>query len=575
MSEVEPDTSAVPSPTTSEAASVADAVIRRLVDTGITRAFGIPGVHNLALWEAAERHGGFQIVGVRHEQTAVYAADGAARVDRRCGVALTTTGPGAANTLGAFGEAAASGSPVVLIASEVPGRARSAKSSFARVHGSPAQSEMFGPLAKGTFLARSPEEAADAVAAAVALATAAPQGTAYVDIPADVLSAPLPTPGPTAPRVPTEPERPTDRDLDALVRLIGDSSRPLLWAGGGAATSDGAIAAVAALAERIGAPVLTSFAGRGVLVDDDPGWTGLPCHEPEMLDLIAEADVLVGLGTAFDGMNTRNWDLPLPRRLAVVNLRPTHLRDEGIQHLHVGGDVTEVTTRLLEQLDKASRAPWADLDDLRDRAWKRLRTHEMDPEAVELLAAVDTVLGRGDVVLADMAVGAYWVAGYARPRRPRQLQYPVGWGTLGYAVPASVGAGIMAAEGGARCTVVCGDGGLMFGLAELGTLRQEGLPVTVVVVDDGGYGMLRFDQDVHGYAHAGVDLTPPDLVSLAKSFGIPAESVDLAEPGRLSEALLDDPATGPRLVVVPARLRPPRTTSPRWRESPSPERLEL
>jgi acetolactate synthase-1/2/3 large subunit len=165
-------------------------------------------------------------------------------------------------------------------------------------------------------------------------------------------------------------------------------------------------------------------------------------------------------------------------------------------------------------------------------------------------------------VVVDMAVAGYWVGGYARMSRPRRLQYPVGWGTLGYALPAAVGA----ATAGRRVLAVCGDGGLAMGYGELSTLVQERLDVTVLVVDDGGYGMLRYDQDRAGDPHAGVDLTGPDLPALAAAFGLPA--VDLGAdldrlPGTLAQAAS---RPGPSLVRLAARLLPPRTTSPRWHD---------
>jgi acetolactate synthase-1/2/3 large subunit len=160
-----------------------------------------------------------------------------------------------------------------------------------------------------------------------------------------------------------------------------------------------------------------------------------------------------------------------------------------------------------------------------------------------------------------MAVAGYWVGGYATFEEPRRLQYPVGWGTLGYALPASVGA---AAAGLGPVLVVCGDGGAAMAVGELATLMQERLPVTALVVDDGGYGMLRFDQQVAGDAERGVDLVGPDWVALGGAYGIVAEVA--ADTGEGLRAALERAAHAgePRLVLLRAALHPPRTTSPRW-----------
>jgi acetolactate synthase-1/2/3 large subunit len=165
------------------------------------------------------------------------------------------------------------------------------------------------------------------------------------------------------------------------------------------------------------------------------------------------------------------------------------------------------------------------------------------------------------MLLADMCIPGYWVGGFHRVRRARGLAYPVGWGTLGFAFPASLGA---AAAGGGRAVAVCGDGGFLFACGELATAAQERLPVTVVLVDDGGYGMLRFDQTHAGHPTSGVDLHTPDFVAMAHAFGVAAVAVDgLGEEftARLAELVAAD---GPNVLVVRAAMTPPPTTSPRW-----------
>lgn len=543
--------------------TVAETIVDILVDQGVDVAFGIPGVHNLALWEAARTNPSLEIVGVRHEQAAVYAADGVARRTRRPAAAFTITGPGAANAAGAFGEAASCGSPVVLIATEVAKRDRSARGSFGRVHGSPNQAAMFEHLAKRVFRIRSSSDTARLVREALCLAQAAPQGPVFLDVPTDILSAAVR--GEDRPAV--EPAALPAADVDELLAALSRSDRPLIWAGGGAA-SDDASKVVRELARRLGAPVLTTFAGRGIVTLRDAGWVGYPVHEPEVLDLMARSDLMLGLGSAFDGMNTRNWDLPFPADIFTINVAPTHLVEESVPHTAIVDDVVRAGTAVLDGLTAQERAAWADLDALRKSVRDRFADGDREPAAASVLAAVDAALARGDAVLADMAIAGYWTAGYAQPIEPRQLQYPVGWGTLGFALPAAIGAAWHARRGGRRTLVVCGDGGFMFAIGELATIRENRLPVTILVVDDGGYGMLRFDQAVSGMEHFGVDLWVPDIGRLAQSFDIPAITVASDDPGMLRDALLaGDVDSGPSLVYLPARLAPPRTTSPRWRET--------
>ena len=223
-----------------EPRTTAGAVLDLLAAQGVTTAFGLPGVHNLAFWDALGA-GRPAIVGVRHEQTAAYAADGLARATGGLGVALTTTGPGAANALAAFGEAAASGSPVLLIASEVSTVLRRPGTVRGILHESIDQAALFAPLAKAVYRPESPLAAVEAVARAVTTAMTYPRGPVYVGIPVDVLGTVVPAedrPLPT-PRI-SPVQSPATADIDAALELIASSRRPLIWVGGGAVASGAA-----------------------------------------------------------------------------------------------------------------------------------------------------------------------------------------------------------------------------------------------------------------------------------------------------------------------------------------------
>ena len=160
-----------------------------------------------------------------------------------------------------------------------------------------------------------------------------------------------------------------------------------------------------------------------------------------------------------------------------------------------------------------------------------------------------------------MCIPGYWLAGYWHVPRPRKLGYPLGWGTLGFGFPASLGAGL-ASAGPTVCVI--GDGGFMYACGELATVVEARIPLTIVLVDDGGYGMLRFDQVLAGEEPFGVDLVAPDFAALAASFGVPATTIEGFGPEferELSRSIASDE---PEMLVVRARLKPPPTTSPRW-----------
>ncbi len=537
--------------------SVAESFLDAVGRVGTSTVFGLPGVHNLAFWSTAPGADLPTVVKVRHEQAAVYAADGFARTTGALGVALVTTGPGAANCVAAFGEASMARSPVLLVASEVATRTRSA--GLARsLHESPDQAALFRSLAKSAWSPRSPDEAGRVLGLAMADALAPPRGPVYVDVPADVLweEAPVPVPSPPL------PPQADEGVLERVARTIGDATRIGIWAGGGVVEAD-AGDVVVALAEHLHAPLFTTFSSRGLGGPGSPVRVPLPPHEPAIGELLGGLDVLLAFGSDFDGMLTKNASLPLPPLVVDVNVLAGE-RSFGYDGVvPVRGDVRSVAERLLtatparaggasDELPRVVGSALADLD-----ADARVASARAFVSAVQRVAA-------DVVVVNDMCIPGYWLGSYFHPDQLRSLQYPVGWGTLGYALPAAVGAGAARRR---RVLAVCGDAGVLFGVGELATVREEDLPVTVLIVDDGGYGMLRYDQVHAGRDAEGMGLRSPDFEMLARSFGLPVSTVpDGSEPAiadTLGAALR---AEGPNVVVWRQALFPPRTTSPRWAE---------
>jgi thiamine pyrophosphate-dependent acetolactate synthase large subunit-like protein len=546
--------------------SGAEALVGALEAAGVEVVFGLPGVHNLAAWEAL-RGSPIRLVGVRHEQAAAYAADGYARASGRPGVALVTSGPGAANTLAAVGEAWASRSPVVIVATEVPTALRAAGGPpRMSLHECADQAAMFAPVTKQLMVAGEPALPGQLTGFALEVAAQPPARPVYVGVPADLLAAEVPehradllTADVAEHRAATWAAHTVPAiDLAPALELLRTARRPLVWAGGGALQS-GAGAAVAALATRLGAPAFETYSARGLLAGA-PNAVGLPPHVPEAGALWDAADLVLAVGSDLDGMSTQNWRQPQPPALVAVNVDAADASKNYTAHAVIEADARAGVEALLAALDGADRDVWTDLPALRDRAWARLWAAH--PREVGFLDAFTRGAGEDAVVLADMCIPGYWLAGLGRVAAPRRLQYPMGWGTLGYAFPASLGAACAAT--GRPVISVSGDGGFLFACGELATAAQERLALTAVIVDDGGYGMLRFDQRRTGTTAAGVDLHTPDFVALARAFGLRADAVHGAGEA-FAAALTEhvaDPA--PTVLVARAAMQPPPTTSPRW-----------
>jgi thiamine pyrophosphate-dependent acetolactate synthase large subunit-like protein len=535
----------------------ADLLVEGLESSGVEVCFGLPGVHNLSAWKALASSD-IRLVGVRHEQTAVYAADGYARATGRVGVAITTTGPGAANTLGALGEAWASGSPVVVIATDIPSTIRRPGVHRGALHEASDQEAMFKPVTKATFTVSDPGMLGSVIERAIRTSSTAPSRPVYVQVPTDVLAAAGDAPPPEMPS--SSPPFPGDEQLARAAEILTAGSRPLIWAGGGALRS-GAAEQVGALAKRLAAPVLATHMARGLLGTEHPCAVGLPPHLPAAGRLWDEADVVVAIGTDFDGMMTQNWALPKPPHLIAINVDAEDATKNYDPEILILGDAAEVTAALAEELPARDG-----LDDVRRRL-AQVRSEAIaelereHPDEMSFLRVFAEALPEEAVVVADMCIAGYWLAALHPVAAPRKLAYPMGWGTLGYGFPLSIGSAL---AGTGPVVSVSGDGGFLYACGELATVAQERIPMTAVIVDDGGYGMLRFDQRHRGEPTFGVDLVTPDFVALAQSFGIEAEAVDgLGDDfGRALARQIEVDA--PTVLVARATLEPPPTTSPRW-----------
>lgn len=445
-----------------------------------------------------------------------------------------------------------------MIASDVATSLRRPGVYRGSLHESVDQAALFRPLTKATLEVPDPDGIGAGVSVALALATAAPSRPVYLGVPADLLGGPAQAV--VAALRQSQPPEPEPGSLARAAQVLGEARRPVLWAGGGARDASASVEHVAA---RLGAPVVTTFQGRGVLPFDHPLLVTAPPHEPEVTALLERADACLVVGSDLDGPNTQNWQLPIPQPRVAVNVDPSDATKNYDADVVVEGDAAIALGALATRLTPDRRPPWADLAAVNATARTDVLRDSGGTDGMAFVEHTAAALTRDGLLFADMTVPGYWLAGYAPVFRARSLHYPMGWGTLGFAFPAAVGAAV--AAGGDRPTVaICGDGGFLYAPGELATLVQERLPLTVVVVDDGGYGMLRYGHAHDEWPVLGTELHTPDFAALARSFGVAATTVDGIDD-EYERALRDAISSGgPALVHVRAALQPPRTTSPRW-----------
>lgn len=540
--------------------TVAEEIAETLAEIEVGVVFGMPGVHNLSLFEALDRSS-IRTVVVRHEATAAYAADAVGRLTGRPGVCLTTSGPGAANAVTGMGEAQASRSPMVHLTTTVA-RRHLGGASRGVLHEHAHQRRIFEPVSKSSRHVDNGQAAGSAIREALQTAATSPQGPTYLEIPTDLLDQEASPAQPLPIRGQTDPDPPAE-ELRSLASFLAVAERPAIWVGSGGAACGGA---VTTLAERLQAPiVLTHSAKRRWSASPHPLVLMHPPHEPAVARLLEQSDAVLVLGSDLDGMMTQEFRLPLTG-IARVDIAPE--RAGGISPYvsarAIVGSTATVVNALLDLLPRRDPGRGPELVEESDRAARRML--EAEPEASAGLAyvgALDNALAdRGATVVCDMAVSGYWTGGYLPLRGSRRVLYPLGWGTLGFAIPASVGAASVAK---ARSTVaVCGDGGSLMSIGELATLAQERLDVTVIVHNDSAYGMLRYDQERRFGRSFAVELESPDFVGLARSFGLGARRADIGD-GTFEDALTEAlDSAGPSLIEVGGSLTPPRVTSARW-----------
>ncbi|MGX2997090.1 thiamine pyrophosphate-binding protein [Streptomyces sp. JNUCC 64] len=522
-----------------------DLVLETLAGLGATTVFGLPGQHALGLYDALRRST-LRYVGLRVENNAAFAADAYGRLTGEAAPLLLSTGPGALTSLAALQEAAAASAPVLAVSSQVP-VAGLGGGRHGYLHELRDQRASFRDVVKSVHTVRTASQIPSAVAAAWRSALTAPHGPVWVEIPQDVLTAPTAIPQVTG--VDATPDEVVPRpELTAVAaELLSRAERPAIVAGGGVVRSD-ASGKLRALAEKLGAPVVTTFGGKGAFPWDHELSLQSWLEDRHVTEFLEDADVLLVVGSGLGELSS-NYHTFRPRgRIVQIEADPGKL-EANHPALGVHADARIALGALLETVRPrpAGTAPArvrAVLDAVRARLDGQGLTRERD-----LLTAIRTALPDAAPSFWDMTVLGYWAWSGFDARRPNTMHSAQGAGGLGYAFPAALGAAV--ADPSYPVLAVSGDGGALYSVAELATARQYDLDVTWLIVDDGGYGILRsYMTDAYGgpAEAAPMDLPGPDFAALAESFGVPAtRTAPDTLAADLSRALA---APGPSVVVL-------------------------
>ena len=507
------------------------ALARALRSEGIEVVFGIVGTHNVDLFDGLYEMPALRVVPARHEGNAGFMADGYARASGRVAACLVVPGPGVTNLMTALGQAYLDSIPILAIAGQNPTQRIDRRlEEFHELH---EQLQVVRSVTASAERLGQPADAPALVRAAVQLMRGQRPQPTFLEVPLDVAAGvqDVQELSPTE----TGAIRPRG-DLEAIrrgIELLRAARRPLVLAGGGVISAE-AGPVLRQVAQRLGAPVIMTVHGRGAVSDDDPlslgdGWSKL-----DVLDeFLAQADACLAVGTNFETVTDASRGAKLPRALVHVDIDASAIGRHRPAEVAIVGDALLVLQQMSSELTSApERQPWCDLDAV--RADKRAGLARVAGPVLDILDGLRSALPRDAIVADDLCLPGYWAPLALDVFEPRTLLHPGMFGTLGYALPAAIGAQIARPE---RVAVaLCGDGGFLFSSQELATAVQQRLNLLAVVFNDNAYGALKLYQDrIQGGRRLGVDLTSPDFARLAEAYG--AHGTRLRSPDELPSAV--------------------------------------
>jgi len=519
----------------------AAALVRSLELEGVDLLFGYPGGVVLPIFDALYDSKKIRTVLPRHEQGAVHMADGYARVTGRCGVALVTSGPGATNTVTGIANAFMDSVPLVVFTGQVA----------SSVIGTDAfqESDITGitiPVTKHNYLIKDAAELPEVIKEAFYIATTGRPGPVLIDIPADIGKAQIEFVWPDAVKLPGY--KPTvkghSRQIKQAAGLISRARRPLLYAGGGVLAA-GASKELKELAELMQLPVVATLMGKGCFPEDHHLSVGMPgMHGAKYTNYaITETDLIIAVGVRFDDRVTGKLSsFASKAKIIHVDVDPAEIGKNKPVDVPIVGDARPVLTALIAELRKSEAEPrteqWMGAID----EWRRQFPLHFHPsvDAIMPEAAVQVIdrltKDRKRIICTEVGQNQMWACQYTILTEPRTWVSSGGLGTMGFGLPAAIGAQLGRPDH--LVIDIAGDGSIQMNSQEMATARINGLPVKVVVLNNGYLGMVRQWQELfyeHRYSSSTLDQNCPDFVKLADAYGWGGFRVD--DPAKLEGTL--------------------------------------
>ena len=559
------ESSALPSPQSAargERLTGAQAVVRSLEALGVTDVFGLPGGAVLPLYDALMDAAKLRHILVRHEQGGGHAAEGFASASNTVGVCIATSGPGATNLVTAIADAYMDSVPLLAITGQV----------FSHLMGTDAfqEADIVGitmPITKHSFLVKRAEDVPDAIASAYLLASTGRPGPVLVDITKDAQEAEFDFVW--EPRIDLPGYRPitkaNSKQIQAAADLIADAKRPVFYVGGGVVRA-GASEELLQLVELVGAPVVTTLMARGVFPDSHPQHLGMPGMHGTVPAVLAlqEADLLITLGARFDDRVTGKAALFAPDAKVIhADIDPAEIGKIRAADVPIVGDAAEVIADLIAAMSTAQVS--RECENI-SAWWERLRGlqqkfplgHQPTSDGLlspqQVIQRIGELTGPEGIYAAGVGQHQMWAAQFIKYERPGAWLNSGGAGTMGYSVPAAMGAKV--AEPDRVVWAIDGDGCFQMTNQELATCVVNNIPIKVAVINNSSLGMVRQWQTlIYNGRYSNTELNTghgsqrvPDFVKLGEAYGCLAIRVERED--QIDEAIQLALATNDRPVLI-------------------------
>jgi acetolactate synthase-1/2/3 large subunit len=510
----------------------AEIVWECLIREGVEVVFGYPGGANLPIYDTLNKYQDkIHHVLTRHEQGATHAADGYARVSGKVGVAMSTSGPGATNMVTGIATAMMDSSPIVCITGQV-GTAAIGGDAFQ-------ETDVTGvtlPITKHNYLVASIEELTETIREAFYIARTGRPGPVLIDIPKDIQNQTIEFDYPTDPiELPGyhPPARATDEQVEAALEMINHAERPVILAGHGVLMS-GAMKELRELAEKGSIPVTMTLLGISCFPDNHPMNMGMMGMHGEAAPnhAIQEADLLIACGMRFDDRVTGNLKTYSPNSKKIhIEIDASEINKNIRVDLGINADLSIVLRQINPGVKQHNRAEWwAKIRDWQEESSERDILNIETPTLLgaQVIRAIWEGTGGNAVVVSDVGQHQMLTAQYYDHEEPHTLLTSGGLGTMGFSLPAAIGASFHVKD--KEVWVIVGDGSIQMNIQELATAVQENANVKIAIINNGYLGMVRqWQQLFYEARYTETPISGPDYVKLAEAYGLPGYRVDRLE----------------------------------------------